>query len=222
MNSVADMGGMHGFGPVRPEANEPLFDSDWERSVWTVGMSVMILDYWRDDESRYSMERMEPAHYLSSRYYEHWLHFLEEMLVEKGILTREELAIGHADPESHGSMAHLARTPEQYLAKFRAGGSIAMPSQSPQRFSIGDGVRARNLNPSHHTRLPRYVRGRLGVVHAVHGSFGFADTRAQGTGDHPQFLYSVRFEAAEVWGPTADGRDAVYIDLYDSYLEQAQ
>lgn len=103
----------------------------------------------------------------------------------------------------------------------RAGASSRLPDCIAPRFKAGDAVGARNLNPLGHTRLPRYVRGRRGVVHIDHGVFAFNDTNAHGLGHKPQHVYSVRFEARELWGPQASARDAVYIDLFDDYLDPA-
>jgi nitrile hydratase subunit beta len=104
---------------------------------------------------------------------------------------------------------------------FKGGMSARADVPDPPRFTVGDRVIARNINTSGHTRLPRYVRGKQGVVHHHYGGFVFADTRAHGLGDQPQHLYSVRFEARELWGKSAPARDAVYSDLWDSYVEPA-
>jgi nitrile hydratase subunit beta len=110
---------------------------------------------------------------------------------------------------------------EMVSTAIRTGASSRAEVTSPPRFGTGDRVIARNLNPLGHTRLPRYVRGKRGVIQRNYGGFVFADTRAHGLGDHPQHLYSVRFEARELWGPEASPRDALYIDLWESYLEPA-
>jgi nitrile hydratase subunit beta len=222
MNSIADMGGIHGFGPVVPETDEPVFHQDWERRICCVNLAIWFGGAWSADETRFSMEKMDPAHYLSTTYYEHWLHFMEELLVAKGVVTADELKAGHLISSGEGSSLISKVAKEQCWPAFCAGGSIAMPAEQPQRFKVGDNIVARNINPSHHTRLPRYVRGRKGTIVAHHGSFGFADTRAQGLGDHPQHLYGVRFEGADLWGPDAGPRDAIYLDLYDSYMDPAQ
>lgn len=101
----------------------------------------------------------------------------------------------------------------------RTGASARAEVSTPPRFKAGDAVVARNIHPTGHTRLPRYVRGRRGVVQRNHGGFVFADTRAHGLDDRPQHLYSVRFESHELWGADGVPRDAVYLDLWESYLE---
>ncbi|VTU31151.1 Nitrile hydratase subunit beta [Variovorax sp. SRS16] len=220
MNSIADMGGMHGFGPVISEGEvEPVFHEDWERRVCCVNLAIWFGGAWCADETRNMMESMEPSHYLSSSYYEHWLYFMETLLVKKGVVTQQELEAGHLISSGKGSTLITPIKKQDCWPAFRAGGSIAMPTNATQRFQEGDRVKGRNINPEHHTRLPRYARGRKGTVARHLGSFGFADSRAQGLGNDPQHMYTVRFEGEELWGPDAGPCDAVYLDLYDSYLD---
>ncbi len=101
------------------------------------------------------------------------------------------------------------------------GASARVDEDVPARFKVGDRVRARNLNPLGHTRLPRYIRGHVGVVQHHHGVFVYPDTAAHGAGEKPQNVYSVRFEAKELWGDAAPGKDALYIDLWDDYIDPA-
>ncbi len=116
-------------------------------------------------------------------------------------------------------MAVLPR--EMVASAIRTGASARAEVAAPARFEAGDAVIARNLNPVGHTRLPRYIRGKRGVIQRNHGGFVFADTRAHELGDHPQYVYSVRFEARELWGSEAPPNDAVYLDLWESYMEPA-
>lgn len=103
-----------------------------------------------------------------------------------------------------------------------AGGSARRPGAGVEaRFAPGQRVRARNIHPAGHTRLPRYARGREGVVDRIHGVFVFPDSNAMAGGERPQTLYSVRFEGRELWGDDAPGRDALYLDLWEAYLEPA-
>lgn len=196
MNSIADMGGMHGFGPINPEDDEPTFHDDWERKVCTINMAIWFGGAWSADETRYSMESMAPAEYLASSYYEHWLHFMEDLLVKKGVVTQEELEAGQLTTSGVGSSLIRQVQPDECWSAFQASGSTAMPSEIPARFSVGDRVRALNINPPTHTRSPRYVRGKVGTVVTAHGGFAFPDTRVIGKGDHPQPLYTVRFDGA--------------------------
>jgi nitrile hydratase len=103
----------------------------------------------------------------------------------------------------------------------RGGNPFRMDVDLPARFKLGDRVRARNIHPLGHTRLPRYARGRVGVVDRDHGVFVFADASGNGLGKIPQHVYAVRFTARELWGPEASPRDTIYIDLWDAHLDPA-
>lgn len=220
MNGAHDMGGMHGFGPVLREENEPLWHAPWERTV--VGMMQALRGRQRIfniDEMRRGIEAMPPADYLSATYYERWLVSLETLLVEKGVLTPAEIATRaeqyrvHPDtPPPLPPASGLSEPPPVPTAHpyRRAGG--------PPRFRPGDRVITRNMHPPGHTRLPRYARGKRGVIERVHGVFVFPDTNAHGQGESPQPLYSVRFRARELWGDAAEPNAHVNLDLWESYL----
>ncbi len=220
MNGIHDMGGMTCFGPIQREENEPIFHSPWERRVF--GMAMMTMGQVDTlDAFRHTTERMDPVHYLSSSYYEHWLAGLETVLVEKGILTKEELATGIARDTSGSTRTPLP--PEAVLAIVQRGAPVnRQTGRLTPRFKPGDRVIARNLNPSGHTRLPRYVRSKQGVIDRVHGTFVYPDTNAHGGGEQPQPVYSVRFDARELWGPAIPTHDSLYIDLWEDYLENAE
>jgi nitrile hydratase len=211
------MGGMTCFGPIRREENEPLFHALWERRVFAITMLGMgRLDTL--DAFRHAVERMDPAHYLESSYYEHWLAALETLAVEHGIVTSEELATGV--PQTTGVGSEPPLPPEVVPMVVSKGAPCDRPAgKRKPRFTLGDTVRAKNLNPSGHTRLPRYVRGKQGVIHLLHGTFVYPDTNAHGGDERPQPLYNIRFSARELWGPTSARRDHLYIDLWEDYLE---
>jgi nitrile hydratase subunit beta len=218
MNGVHDMGGMTCFGPVIREENEPIFHAPWERRVFAMTLGGGVLACF--DEARRALEHMDPAHYLASSYYEHWLAFLETLVVEKEILTQEELVTGVAQNMGRGTRTPLS--PDQAVALIRQGTPFQRYSgRLTPRFNLGDHVTARNIHPSNHTRLPRYVRGRRGIISRMHGTFVYPDTIAHRLGEQPQPLYSVRFTARELWGPTSARRDHLYIDLWEDYLEPA-
>lgn len=221
MNGIHDMGGMHGFGPVIREDNEPIFHAEWERRVHAASLAFILSGAWNVDEHRFSIERIEPAQYLKESYYERWLHGVENLLLKKKIVTKAELESGRLMTSGKGADAVTPVTKAQVVPFFEHGGSIEMAVNVAPRFKVGDAVIVRNINPHHHTRVPRYARGKRGTVTALHGSFGFADTRAQALGDDPQHLYTVRFEGAELWGPDTEPREAVYLNMYESYLEPA-
>ena len=160
------------------------------------------------------IERIPPAQYLASSYYERWLAAAETLLVERGVVTREELLAKEDASIDPALIANAvpARGPTPVKDK-----SLKKPPRA--RFVKGDRVRGRNLNPSGHTRLPRYVRGKSGVIARDWGVFDFADTKAHRAGAKPQHCYSVAFDARELWGKSANSRERVYIDLWEDYLE---
>lgn len=222
MNGAHDLGGMHGFGPIapEPEAQEPVFHAEWEKRLFGLNLAAGFLGKWTIDTSRYARERQHPVEYLRHSYYENWLAGLETLLLEAGLVTAEELAAGRAagpaDPETLRRVLK-ADSVAEVLTK---GGSALMQTDTAPRFKPGDRVRAINRHPRGHTREPRYVRGRRGVIHHYHGAHVFPDRSAQGAKEG-RHLYSVRFEASELWGADAAGRSAVYVDLWEDYLESA-
>jgi nitrile hydratase len=211
------MGGMTCFGPIVREENEPIFHTPWERRVFAMTMLGMgRVDTL--DAFRHAIERMDPVHYLESSYYEHWLAALETLAVEHGLLTAEELATAATQTSTDGAESSLP--PEAVPIVVSKGAPCDRPAgRRKPRFSVGDTVIAKNLNLSGHTRLPRYVRGKQGVIHLVHGTFVYPDTNAHGGGEQPQPLYNVCFSARALWGPTSARRDHLYIDLWEDYLE---
>jgi nitrile hydratase beta subunit len=218
MNGVHDMGGMHGMGPIQPEHEEPVFHARWEGRVFAMVRAMGAWGKWNIDASRYQRELIPPADYLRMSYYEKWLAGLLELIVKKGLVTREEIASGRASSrEPHEAQPALTAAK---VAPFTAKGSPANRATSTAPlFQPGDAVRARNINPEGHTRLPRYARAKRGVIDRVHGPFVFPDTNAAFQGESPQHLYSVRFPARELWGDQAAAQDSVYIDMWESYLE---
>ncbi len=211
VNGIHDMGGMDGFGAVVREANEPVFHADWERRL--VGINLGLVGTGLNvDEFRHAIERIPPARYLASSYYERWLLALETLLVEHGLLGREELA-ARLGVDANEVAISAPAAPVARGADDRA--------RSRAKFRVGEQVRARNLNPAGHTRTPRYVHGRLGVVRRDWGVFTLPDTNAHHAGKHPQHVYSVEFSARELWGKPAGARERVLIDLWEDYLEPA-
>jgi nitrile hydratase subunit beta len=220
MNGAQDLGGMMGFGPALAEPDEPVFHVDWEKRALALTLAMGALGEWNIDMSRHARESLHPVDYLSSSYYEVWLKGLEKLLVAGGLAAPEELAEGRALAPSKQTRLRLAAGA---VAKALAEGTpYDRPQTSPARFSVGDDVRALNLHPPGHTRLPRYVRGRRGRVEKVHGVFVFPDANARGLGESPQWLYSVRFSGAELWGADGDRNHDVSVDAWESYLEKAK
>jgi nitrile hydratase len=215
MNGPHDMGGFTGFGPVRPEENEPVFHTQWERRAFAINLAMGMTGSWNIDEARHARERLDPLQYWSSSYYQYRHYGLEMQLVQKGLASPEEIASGtsSAPPSAVKRVATAAMIP----AILASGGPATRPSNRPQGFQIGDKVRARTITPDGHTRLVRYARGRIGEIILVHGTHVLPDSSAHGKGDDPHWLYTVRFTAMELWGK--DTGDSVCIDLWEPYLE---
>ena len=219
MNGVHDLGGMHGFGPMEREEEEPVFHQAWEGRVF--GMTL-ALSLRRGPRLRYTIESMDPVDYLRSSYYEHWLVALETGAVEAGLVTREELAARAAFFRDHAAAVPRHEDPAQIagmLARMHAPQPLHRPGGLAPRFKEGEAVRARNVHPRGHTRLPRYVRGKRGTIVRLYGLHEFPDTAAEGIETPPQAVYSVRFAARELWGESGEDRSDLYLDLCDSYLE---
>ena len=219
MNGIHDMGGMTCFGPIKREENEPVFHAEWERRVFALNVGNAG-GLGPIDASRHRGERLNPGFYINSAYYERWLAGLEMALKEFGVASDEELAAG----ELTTPWTPPRPPPDADTIEARTGRGFPATRDTGRqkaRFAVGTRVRARNINPSGHTRLPRYVRGHLGTVVRVHGTHVFPDTNAHGQGENPQPLYNVRFDAAELWGPEAPANDRLYIDLWEDYLEPA-
>lgn len=217
MNGVHDMGGMHGAGPVRYEKNEPVFHQPWEARTYALNRAMSAWRKWNIDAGRHQIELIPPADYLRMSYYEKWFTRLIELLVIHGFATRAEIGSGKPDPAS--ARLTPALTPEKARTVTRAIPSAKDPAVAP-RFKVGQRVRALNIHPTGHTRLPRYARGKTGKIVRDHGVYAFPDTNAHFLGEKRQHVYSVRFSAQELWGKQASARDSVYIDLWDDYLER--
>ena len=216
-NSVHDMGGMHGFGPVEAEPNEPLFHAAWEARVRALQRAMGVTGVWTLDEFRAAQELLSPLTYLSSSYYERWFRALERQVVRHGLVGEDEIAAGR----SLRPGIRLNRKLTLDDAKANRSGRYDRPAPGSARFKAGDSVRARNINPTTHTRLPRYARGKFGTVEAVRGCHVFPDTSAVGAGENPQWLYAVVFNARELWGEEADPLIKVSIEAFEPYLSPA-
>lgn len=224
MNGIHDMGGMHGFGPVVSETNEPVFHADWEGRIFAIRAQLSRFG-GNIDQRRSHIEEISPDRYLRFSYYERWLDTALRYCAERGLISRAEgAAIASLRNEAELSSAlSAAKTALSRIepAPPRVGTGYARPIDKHAVFAVGETVRARNINPVTHTRLPRYVRGRTGVVAADHGGFVFPDSNAIGEGEQPKRLYTVRFAAKELWGERGHPRDTVCLDLWEPYLEHA-
>jgi len=218
VNGVHDMGGMHGFGPVRPEPNEPRFHAPWERRVLALTLAMGATGRWNIDMTRAARESIAPARYLAATYYEIWYEGLCRLLVAQGLATADELRDGRLRTPPAPDFCPLAAT--EANARLAAGSPTARTTSTAARFAVGDTVRAQAMNPTRHTRLPRYCRGKRGTIVAAHGAHVFADAHASGQGEAPQWLYTVSFDARELWGDDTTA-SSVRVDCWESYLEKA-
>lgn len=220
MNGAADMGGMMGFGPVKPEPEDgPKFHAPWESRALAITLAMGATGQWNIDMSRSARESLPPPQYLSKSYYEIWLAGLEKLMAERGLVSADEIEAGRMlhPPKPLPRILKAGDVPA-VLAK---GSPTQREAPAPARFGIGDRVRAKNMHPTGHTRLPRYVRGHVGTVELVHGAHVFADAHAAGQGEQPQWLYTVRFKGTELWGESTDPTLWVSVDAWESYLEPA-
>ena len=217
-NSIHDMGGMHGFGPVEPEPNEPVFHAPWESRVLAMQRAMGFPRLWTIDGGRASLENLPPATYLSSSYYKRWFLGLERRVVAHGLVGEDEIAAGRALRPGIRLNRKMTLADAEGLTP---GGNFERPAPAPARFKKGERVRTRNINPATHTRLPRYARDKTGTIEAVRGCHVFPDSAAIGAGDNPQWLYTVVFSARELWGDEADPGVRVSIEAFEPYLGAA-
>lgn len=231
MDGVHDLGGTDGLGPIQKDADEPdpeeYFHEDWEKRVFALLPQTMGQGLYNLDEFRHTIEQMDPAHYLDSPYYEHWLSAMEELLVEKGVISEEELQTRLEEVKASENPDELV--PEREDPEFTEemiglveSGVSAMREPVEPKFEPGDEVIVKNMHPEGHTRCPEYVRRARGVIDAVLGTFVLPDAHAHGEGESPEPVYSVRFDSEELWGEEyAEENETNYIDLWESYLEKA-
>jgi nitrile hydratase len=221
VNGIHDLGGMHGFGRVEIEENEPPFHAPWEGRVVGIFMQLLLRGYFNLDAFRHGIETMEPSHYLRASYFERWRTSIEKNLVavravapaeleERIRALRERSSVGSDEPKRIVPAPPPPRPPQPGFVR---------EVDAPPRYAVGDAVRGRNLHPRGHTRLPRYARGARGRVERVYPAFVFPDTNAHGQGENPQYLYNVRFDGRELWGDAAEPGVSVSLDLFESYLE---
>ena len=219
MNGGQDLGGTHGHGPVEPEPNEPVFHAEWEKRAFALTLAMGMPGGWNIDQSRFARENRNPGEYLSMSYYQIWFAALETMLKERALVSDDEIDAGHAVGKPKPVKRVLS--PDDVLKVLHRGGPTERETNTAARFKPGDAVRAKNINPHTHTRLPRYVRGHAGVIERVIGCHVFPDSNATGAGENPQWLYTVVFDGSELWGADGDPTNKVSVDAWEPYLEPA-
>jgi nitrile hydratase len=219
VNGGQDLGGTHGHGAVKPEPNEPVFHDEWEKRAFALTLAMGGPGGWNIDMSRFARENRAPGEYLSMSYYQIWLAGLVTLLKERELVTEKETVAGHALAPPKPVKRVLS--PGDVAKVLYRGGPTERPTNTSAVFKAGDKVRTKNINPLTHTRLPRYVRGRVGTVERVIGYHVFPDSNATGAGEDPQWLYTVCFDGRELWGPEGDPTTKVSVDAWEPYLEPA-
>jgi len=219
MNGVHDMGGMQDMGPIQYEKNEPVFHARWEGRVRALAHAMAAWGKWNLDADRFEGELIPPGEYLRESYYERWFAVLVALMVKHGLVTTAEVESGM--PATGSPKATPPLHAAGVLPVLTTGAVSNRDVPVAPHFKVSQPVRTRNMNPTGHTRLPRYARGKLGTIERDYGVFVFPDTNAEFLGEKPQHVYSVRFAARELWGEQAKPQDAVYLDLWDDYLEPA-
>ena len=217
MNGAHDMGGMQSFGPIRPERNEPVFHARSEGRISAIWSAIGTWRKWNTDFGRQTRESIPAPEYLALDYFQRRYVQVVELLVATGLITRAELVSGRAARGTQKAVPPL--TADKVAAWFANGNPKRRAVDVAPQFRIGQRVRSRNINPHTHTRLPRYARGKFGVIERDHGVFVFPDSNAQGLGEKPQHVYSVLFSARELWGDQARATDTVVVNMWDDYLE---
>jgi len=213
----ADLGGQPGQGPITPEPEGTPFHADWEARALALTLAMGGTGSWNIDMSRAARETLPDYARLS--YFQIWLAALQKLVEARGLASADEIASGR--------MQQPARPVARVLAAGAVAATLARGSPTeravaaPARFALGDRVRMRSEIPDHHTRLPAYVRGHVGVVERLHGVHVFADAHALGLGEQPQWLYNVRFDEAELWPGQARQGHTVSVDAWEPYLERA-
>ena len=215
MNGVHDIGGMHGFGKVEPEPEGEAFHHAWEGRAFALTRAMAYCGLWNIDIIRWYREVLPPAVYMAASYFEKWTLGLEDQCVAYGLVGHDELQAGHMLHPPKPVKRRLA--PEGVKASL-ARNSFERPSPSAPKFKAGDRVRMKNINPASHTRLPRYVRGHVGVVEAVRFCHVFPDAITTGNGEDPQWLYAVVFDGRELWGDDGDPTLTVSVEAFEPYL----
>ena len=219
MNGLHDMGGMQCYGPVEPEKDEPIFHGDWEKRELAMTVGMGFSGKWNLDISRFARESLPPDFYLTKSYYQIWLAGLEKLMLERDMVTENEIATGKL--EKPGVEVKRMVSADEMPDALLAGAPVDRDAILEPGFAIGERVRALNINPQGHTRLPRYVRVKIGQIKSVQGCHVFPDSNARGEGENPEWLYSIAFDAQELFGPDAEAGNVVMVDCWGAYLEHA-
>ncbi|MEM7564993.1 MAG: nitrile hydratase subunit beta [Pseudomonadota bacterium] len=221
MDGIHDLGGKQGYGPVEVDEDETPFHHDWEAREWGIAQCArtpgITIDWWR-----HCRELILPQDYLEKPYFDSWAQTDIATYIEAGWMSLEEIVSGDAEPNRQSvddlpaamTLQQVLEEDHHHAVRFDAGIDV------PAGFEIGQSVKTNSHGHSGHTRLPQYARDRRGIVTAHHGAHVFPDLSAQGEEIH-QHLYTVEFTAPELWGDSAQSKDKIYLDLWESYLSEA-
>jgi nitrile hydratase beta subunit len=224
MNGIHDMGGLHGFGRVEPEIDEPVFHSEWESRVFCMTQVLDTTGIWNLDEHRHEIELMDAASYLTDGYYGRWLFAMERLLARKNIVRHEEVEARIAEycadvrhPVAPSGAGRNWPLPEHMKIRW---GAWRKEIEVTPKYQVGEAVRVRNIHPEGHTRVTAYTRGKVGTIAIVNAqAWVLPDTRAHHRGENLQPVYSVRFAAQDLWGPQAEANHFLHVDLSEDHLE---
>ncbi len=221
MKGGHDLGGQLDMGPINPEpeSQEPVFHFEWERRVFGLTLATGMLGKWNIDESRHARERQDPLVYVQNSYYENWLEGIETLLVEKGLISADELKQGTATSAQIEQVVS-APSPEVANKILASGAPSTMESDSEPLYSKGERVAVKASEAVGHTRAPKYVQGRTGVVTALLGCHSYPDSNASGVHEG-QHLYRVSFAGDDLWESRSEAAE-VLIDLWEPYLEASR
>jgi nitrile hydratase subunit beta len=217
MKGPQDLGGMMGFGPIRPEPHEPLFHASWEKRAMAFTVAMGASGTYTGDQSRHQREQLPPSFYWSRSYYEIWTEALTQLLKHRGMISDLELETGRAlsPPKPVKNVLRQA----DVLPRLMKGWPYNRAANSQAQFKVGDSIITKRMSTSGHTRLPAYAWAKRGVVEAVRGCHVYPDSNGMGQGEDPHWLYTVRFTATELWGKA--NRDNVCLDLWEPYMDAA-
>lgn len=215
MNGPQDLGGLHGFGPVVADSDDDHFHAAWERRVFALTLAMGATGAWNIDQSRSARESIGHLNYRQSSYFQIWHAGLLALLLERDLVSKEELATGTALTPAV-SVPRFLR-PQDVGPSLLRGSPASRDTSELALFAVGDSVQTFNWQPATHTRLPAYIRGQPGEIAAVHGAHVLPDVHGTSGADQAQWLYSVRFDPVILFGPDTTAH-AIYVDCWESYL----
>ena len=229
MNGIHDLGGRDGMGAINPTPAEPVWKAEWEKHAHTFFPLAFRAGFFGVDQFRFGMEQIEPIEYLSSTYYEHWVHSVTHHGVRHGQLDPDEIErrtqyyLDNPDaPLPEG------QDPDGELTAFidwavKNGVAAGRDTGKKAKFSVGDRVTVVADAPAGHTRKAGYIRGKTGIIDLAHGEMIYPDTAGNDQGEAPEHVYTVRFTNEELWGAEeAEPNGSITFDVWEPYIVPAK